>query len=466
VKCLLRDGLVGAGVTFFDYGCGRGEDLELLAAEGVTCSGWDPAYHPDAPRHEADVVNLGYVLNVIEDAQERAGTLRAAYALCRRVLAVAAQVVLVGRGSTSVEFGDGFVTGRGTFQKLYEQAELKDYLEAQLGTEAIPAGIGTFYVFKDEERRQQFLAGRFRRREILPRRRLAEARLEEDRLALEPLAEAAAALGRLPDASEFQGAAAVAERFGSLKRAFAALQRMNGPEVWEAIASRRREDLLVYLALARFGKRPPLSQLPPTLRRDMRAFFGTYAKACAEADVLLFRAGDAAAVDEACKRSPVGKLLPDDLYVHRDALDGLEPLLRVYEGCGRAWLGEVEGANLIKFHRRTGKLSYLAYPDFDTDPHPNLLRCVRLNLRTRQIDCYDYAQSPNPPVLHRKEIFLPADDQRHEKFARLTAQEERHGLLDDPSGIGTRQGWERRLSDRGFALKGHRLVRQAGAAEA
>src|SRR5215468_2452604 len=105
VKCLLRDGLISKGVTFFDYGCGRGEDLELLAAEGVTCSGWDPAYRPDAPKHEADVVNLGYVLNVVEDPQERSSTLRAAYALCRQVLVVAAQVVMAGRGSTSVEFG-------------------------------------------------------------------------------------------------------------------------------------------------------------------------------------------------------------------------------------------------------------------------------------------------------------------------------------------------------------------------
>jgi len=35
VKCLLRDGLVGKDVSFFDYGCGRGEDVELLTAEGI-----------------------------------------------------------------------------------------------------------------------------------------------------------------------------------------------------------------------------------------------------------------------------------------------------------------------------------------------------------------------------------------------------------------------------------------------
>jgi hypothetical protein len=91
--------------------------------------------------------------------------------------------------------------------------------------------------------------------------------------------------------------------------------------------------------------------------------------------------------------------------------------------------------------------------------HPALPRCVRLNLRTRQIECYDYAQSASPPVLHRKEAFLSPEDPLHEKFARLTAQEEKQGLLDDPAGIGTRDGWARRLAEKGFVLKGHRLVR-------
>jgi DNA phosphorothioation-associated putative methyltransferase len=459
VKCLLRDGLLQKDVTFFDYGCGRAEDIKLLTADGISCGGWDPAYRPEAPREEADVVNLGYVLNVIEDQEERAATLRQAWALCRQILAVSAQVLVAGRGKEPVEFGDGILTGRGTFQKFYEQSELKTYLEALLETEAVPAGIGTFYLFKDESRRQQFFANRFRRREILPRRRIAELRLEEAKQTLEPLMEVIASLGRLPDQTEFEGAQTVIERFGSLKRAFGAIQRVTDVETWQSIAQRRREDLVVYLALARFRKRPVFSVLPLTLQRDMKAFFGGYKKACAEADALLFKTGEEGVIDEACKRAAVGKLLPDDLYVHRSTLDSLEPLLRIYEGCGRTYLGEVEGANVIKIHRRSGKLSYLVYPDFDEDPHPALLRCVRLNLRTRQIECYEYAERANPPLLHRKESLLLATDQRHTKFARLTLQEEKHGLLDDPSGIGTRDGWARRLSERGFALKGHRLVR-------
>ncbi len=108
--------------------------------------------------------------------------------------------------------------------------------------------------------------------------------------------------------------------------------------------------------------------------------------------------------------------------------------------------------------RDCGKLSYLVCPAFDTDPHPALLRCVRLSLRTRQLDCYDYAQSANPPVLHRKEAFLHPEHPLHGRFASLTRQEEKHGLLDDAATIGTRSGWESRLRERGFRLRGHRLV--------
>jgi DNA phosphorothioation-associated putative methyltransferase len=115
--------------------------------------------------------------------------------------------------------------------------------------------------------------------------------------------------------------------------------------------------------------------------------------------------------------------------------------------------------NIIKIHRRSGKLSYLIYPGFEDEPHPAPLRSVRVNLRTRQIDSTDYAQSNNPPVLHRKETFLADDHALYAKFARLTAQKEKQGLLDHASKIGTREGWSARLAERGFALKGHRLVK-------
>jgi DNA phosphorothioation-associated putative methyltransferase len=91
-------------------------------------------------------------------------------------------------------------------------------------------------------------------------------------------------------------------------------------------------------------------------------------------------------------------------------------------------------------HRRSGKVSYLVYPDFETDPHPSLPRSIKRNLRSREIDSTDYARSANPPILHRKETFLPPDHPLRSKFERLTRQEERAGLLEESATIGTRAG--------------------------
>jgi DNA phosphorothioation-associated putative methyltransferase len=179
------------------------------------------------------------------------------------------------------------------------------------------------------------------------------------------------------------------------------------------------------------------------------------------ADERLFQAGDASSVDAVCRRSPVGKLLPNALYIHRSALESLDPLLRIYEGCARAYLGEIDGANLITLHRHSGTVSYLVYPGFETDPHPALVRSVKLNLRSREIDCLEFADSANPPILHRKESFLRPDDPLRAKFARLTRQEERAGLPEETASIGTRDGWQARLVAAGFAVHGHRLVRWA-----
>jgi DNA phosphorothioation-associated putative methyltransferase len=187
--------------------------------------------------------------------------------------------------------------------------------------------------------------------------------------------------------------------------------------------------------------------------------FGTYKRACQRADALLFTAGDAAAIDAACCRSPLGKLLPNALYVHRCALDRLEPILRVYEGCARAYLGEIEGANVLKLHRFSGKISYLFYPAFDTEAHLALLRSLKLSLRTLDLDCYDYATAENPPVLHRKESFLPSDYPAYDAFAELIRREEEAGLLENAATIGTRNGWQDRLHEAGMRIEGHQLLR-------
>jgi DNA phosphorothioation-associated putative methyltransferase len=135
---------------------------------------------------------------------------------------------------------------------------------------------------------------------------VADIQYQENRELLDSLMEAVAGLGRLPEPDEFGRFEGVASRFGSLKRAFAVVVHITGGDEWDQIAKRCAEDMLVYLALARFRQRPAFSQLPRTLQLDIKVFFHAYTKACAQADELLFRAGKAELVDAACKRSPIG----------------------------------------------------------------------------------------------------------------------------------------------------------------
>ncbi len=458
IRCLLRDGLVHAETSFFDYGCGHGQDIELLRGAGIPCDGWDPAFRAQTPTRATDIVNLGYVINVIENPLERVSAVRAAWELSNKLLVVAAQIEFAAPEKDQPRFADGVLTSRGTFQKYYTQAELREYLENELGTDAIPAAPGVFYVFKDEATKQQFLATRFHRRIAVPRKRISELRFEQNRDVLEPLMAAMTELGRLPGPEEFPQSADVIERFGSLKRAFALIRRVTDQQPWEDIAQRRTEDLLVYLALSRFRHRPKVSQLPPVIQRDIKSFLGSYRQACTRADTLLFRAGDSAAIDAACQKAGIGKLVDNALIVHRTALDHLPPLLRIYEGCARALVGDIDEANLIKLHRFSGKVSYIAYPEFEKTPHPPLRLRVKVTLPTLAIDFFDYSTWQDPPLLFRKEQFLPTDHPLREKFARLTRQEEKHGLLDQINDSTQASRWQLRLTESGHAMRGHQLV--------
>jgi DNA phosphorothioation-associated putative methyltransferase len=202
-----------------------------------------------------------------------------------------------------------------------------------------------------------------------------------------------------------------------------------------------------------------MSARPIRTPAGLRASFGSDVAGCRRADERRPRAGDAQAGADAGRRCPVGELRPDARDAHRTAPEALDPRLRVYEGRARADLGAIEGANPVKLHRPSSKVSYPVDPDCDADPHPAPLRSIRLGLRTRAIESGDDAASPNPPALHRKEAFLLPDDPRRPRFDRLTRQEERAGSLDETATIGTRSGRAERLRERGYALRGHRLVR-------
>ncbi len=459
IRIARDDGLIHPDVTVLDYGCGHGDDLRRLAGLGIHCHGWDPVYRPSGERVPADVVNLGYVINVIENPDERATVLCEAWSLTKKLLLVSARLSHESTTEQLAAFEDGYLTRRQTFQKYYEQTELRDWINQALGVSSVAAAPGVFYAFRDAETQQSFVASRVRRPIAAPRLRHSEAAFEQHRVLLEPLMEFVASRGRLPDESELTCASTIRSELGGLTRAFAIIRRVTGTERWAQIREQRSQDLLVYLALARFGGRPRFTELPLDLQVDVRAFFSAYNRSCGLADTLLFSAGNRDAVDRAAKISPVGKLTRDSLYVHISAISQLPALLRVYEGCARALIGAVEGANVIKLHRDSPRVSYLCYPKFEKDAHPALSASLLVDLQTLRVTYREYADSGNPPILHRKEAFLAFDHPLRLKFARLTKQEERCRLYEQSQAIGTRVGWETVLTERGFRLAGHRVVK-------
>src|SRR5690349_24159676 len=71
----LLDGVLRPELTALDYGSGRGGDVARLAQLGIAASGWDPQHGHLRPSEPHDVVTVTYVINVIEDPDERQAVL-------------------------------------------------------------------------------------------------------------------------------------------------------------------------------------------------------------------------------------------------------------------------------------------------------------------------------------------------------------------------------------------------------
>lgn len=93
VQILIKNGLLSSESTFFDYGCGRGTDMSALQEAGIRVDGWDPHYAPDNPIQNADVVNLGFVINVIEDSAERVEAVQKSFRASQKSISSFSHVV-------------------------------------------------------------------------------------------------------------------------------------------------------------------------------------------------------------------------------------------------------------------------------------------------------------------------------------------------------------------------------------
>ncbi|GEA13617.1 DNA phosphorothioation-associated putative methyltransferase [Alteromonas sp. KUL49] len=157
MQLLAKHGYLDGEFSIFDYGCGKGDDVRELEAHGLDVNSFDPIYHPEGNIVESDIVNLGFVINVIEDKQERIDTLTKAFSLAQKALVVSAMLGGESLIKQFTPYKDGIVTSKNTFQKYYSQSELKHFIENSLAEQAFALGQGIFIVFKDEDDTQEFL---------------------------------------------------------------------------------------------------------------------------------------------------------------------------------------------------------------------------------------------------------------------------------------------------------------------
>ena len=482
MQALLRHGFLDSQLSVLDYGCGHGDDLATLEEMGVRASGWDPYFRTDADRSEADVVNLGFVLNVIENLVERREALENAYRLARKVLVVG---VLIG-GRTAYEryrlFRDGVLTSRGTFQKYFTPDELHFYLETVCGRQPIPIAPGIAFVFRANEDEQAFLAVRqsasqtwlqpvprrpprapgAARLKAVPRVRTPRAkqpkspsRWEATRPAWTAFHATSTALGRLPEPEEFPGyevIAALGRPETVLRKAISEL----GDSAFNKTRRVRMDDLLVYLALNLFERRRSFGHLPKALKYDIKAFWGTCATATHAAKALLFSVGKPETLVAAARvasNEGYGYLAEDDAFLFvPDVLHRVPRELRTFVGCAARLYGDAAEADLVKVHARTLKLTMHMYDDFEESPLPTLIERIKIDLRRQDILFVDYSANEEQQLLFGKSRYLPRD--APERAAQEVIDERLRSLnYLDLSGYGpTRSELLRLLAEHGHSL--------------
>lgn len=407
-KSLLKYGYLSGDFTIFDYGCGKADDITMLKRKNIECWGWDPYHKKEGKKTGADVVNLGFVLNVIEDMSERKETLRDAYSFASKLLVVSVMLDAEAKYVNGQPFGDGFKSSKGTFQKFYDTKEAIAFIFETLGRQAIPVSAGTYYVFQKDEDELEFLEARSTSRisiEDLTKWALPSDKnqriYERHKDLFRNFWKETLKKGRLPRKNETSIAQEVTSTIGSIAKAYRIIADDKRISDLDLAAQQRKEDLLVFLALGEFQKRKSFNSLNPSLRNDIKYFLESYSNAkkialnnlhsCGDTNLLLKTSLDA---------SKAGLGYFDGRFAFTfevKQLPNLPLVLRIYVGCASQLYGDIDEANLIKVHIKTGKLTLHIFEDYELKQIPLMRRRIKIDMARGKISFFDYDNNPYPP---------------------------------------------------------------------
>jgi DNA phosphorothioation-associated putative methyltransferase len=422
-KILFTGGIANETDSYLDYGCGRGDDIKFLRELGVNATGWDPHFAPDGKfLVESDVVNLGFVLNVIEDPNERIEVLRKAFQLAKKCLCVAVMLHSQNNTSNALPFRDGHITSINTFQKFFEQKELEVLLTKALQKPLVAGAPGVFLIFKDESCEQEFLLKRqlgiiqsYEPRDLMTK---INERKEAQKRALNVvnnLARHILIFARKPAIEElpryFRDQLEKSDL--TYQQAFNGAAKLISDEQLAASIERKKEQLELFFAMYFFSGRTRYGDLSPSLQKDVKLHFGSVRAVEENAKSLLFSLGNEELVFSDARDSDTRRLgvLEDTKFVFLTSrFNELPVRLRGIVSVAERLTGKPDDANLIRIHIDTKKVSYLCVDGFETEALPKIVNRTIVDLRQQTVRRIEHLTPGYEKVLYQKSRFMDGSE--------------------------------------------------------
>ncbi|MCP4181141.1 MAG: DNA phosphorothioation-associated putative methyltransferase [bacterium] len=187
-------------------------------------------------------------------------------------------------------------------------------------------------------------------------------------------------------------------------------------KIHDSNSSNIKEDLLVYLALAKLKNENILSSMPQYLKDKIIRHFGNNIRALAESRKLLKSLGNSSIISELCQLSDYGIQDNDAMWVHTKLIKKLPPALRVYIGCSILFFGDPESADIVKIHKKSSKITYYLYDDFENKLLPEMHDRIKIDLSGQKLIHFDHRSKRNPEVVYFKERFINKDDSKYDEW--------------------------------------------------
>lgn len=196
-------------------------------------------------------------------------------------------------------------------------------------------------------------------------------------------------------------------------------------------SSNIKEDLLVYLALTKLKNEKVFATMPDILKDKVTRHLGNNIRAMAESRKLLGDLADKKKIIQFCEDSEMGIQDSEAMWIHTSLIKSLPPALRVYIGCSSLFYGDPESADIIKIHKKSSKVTYYLYDDFENKLLPEMHDRIKIDLSKQKVDHFDHRSKKNPEVMYFKDRFITESNINYVQWNKFSQHLKENGYSPD-----------------------------------